>query len=211
MTPEAALDRGIGELAIALPGGAREKLLQYAALLTKWNRTYNLTAIRDPREMVSQHLLDSLAVLPHLPMVSGASLADIGSGSGAPGLPIAIARPDWQVTLNDANEKKSAFLRQAAIELQLANVTVHEGRAQAWQPTSGFQVAISRAFAELSEFIRTCRHLVAAGGWLAAMKGVFPQAELDGVPADCDCSRIVAIHVPLLDAARHLVLCRRKG
>jgi len=211
MTPEAALDRGVRELAIALPGGATEKLLQYAALLTKWNRTYNLTAIRDPLEMVSQHLLDSLAVLPHLPMSPGASLADIGSGSGAPGLPMAIARPDWQITLNDANEKKAAFLRQAAIELQLANVAVHEGRAETWQPTSGFHVVISRAFAELSVFIRACRHLLAGGGWLAAMKGVFPQAELAGVPGDCDCSRVVPIHVPLLEAARHLVLCRPRS
>jgi 16S rRNA (guanine527-N7)-methyltransferase len=210
MTPEAALDRGVRELAVALPIAAKDKLQQYAALLAKWNKTYNLTAIRDTREIVVQHLLDSLAVLPHLPVAPLGTLADIGSGSGAPGLPLAIARPDWQVTLNDASGKKSAFLRQAAIELELGNVSVHEGRAELWRPASGFQVVISRAFAELSLFIQTCRHLVAARGWLAAMKGVSPEAELRAVPADCDCSRVIPIKVPLLEAARHLVLCQAR-
>jgi len=212
MTSEAALDRGLCELAVALPAAAKDKLEQYALLLAKWNRTYNLTAIRDARDIVVQHLLDSLAVLPHLPPMEGVvTLADIGSGSGAPGLPIAIARPDWQVTLNDASEKKAAFLRQAVIELGLRNVAVHEGRAELWRPASGFQVVISRAFAELSLFIGLCRHLVAPGGWLAAMKGVFPEAELRGVPADCDCSRVISIEVPLLGAARHLVLCQGRA
>ena len=209
MTPEGALERGTSELAIALAGDAKQRLLQYAALLTKWNNTYNLTAIRGAREIVIQHVLDSLSVLPHLP--AGKSLADIGSGSGAPGLPIAIARPDWQVTLNEASGKKAAFLRQAVIELELPNVAVHEGRAEAWQPASRFDVVISRAFAELSVFIGICRHLVSAGGWLAAMKGALPKAELAAVPADCDCSNVVPIHVPFLDAARHLVLCRARS
>ena len=209
MTPEGALDRGASELAIPLTGEAREKLLQYAALLTKWNRTYNLTAIRGKSEIVIQHVLDSLSVLPHLPV--GESLADVGSGSGAPGLPLAIARPQWQVTLNEANGKKAAFLRQAAIELALPNVAVHEGRVEAWRPARQFDVVISRAFAELSLFIRVCRHLVSEQGWLAAMKGVFPSAELAGVPADCDCSKVVTLRVPLLEAARHLVLCRARA
>jgi len=209
MTPQGALDRGASELAIPLAGEAREKLLQYAALLTKWNKTYNLTAIRGTSEIIIQHVLDSLSVLPHLP--AGESLADVGSGSGAPGLPLAIARPQWQVTLNEANGKKAAFLRQAAIELALPNVAVHEGRAEAWRPARPFDVVISRAFAELSLFIRVCRHLVSAQGWLAAMKGAFPGAELSGVPADCDCSKVVTLRVPLLDAARHLVLCRARS
>jgi len=208
MTPEAALDHGTGELALALPSSTKAKLLQYGALLTKWNRTYNLTAIRGAREIVIQHLLDSLSVLPHLLVAKGERLADVGSGSGAPGLPLAIVRPDLYVTLNDASEKKAAFLRQAAIELELANVDVHHGRAEAWQPASGFHLVISRAFAELSTFIRVCRHLLASGGWLAAMKGVLPREELRAVPADCDCSRVIPIRVPLLDAARHLVLCQ---
>jgi 16S rRNA (guanine527-N7)-methyltransferase len=199
MTPQEALDRGLGELALDLPAGGSAQLMRYIALLEKWNRTYNLTAIRDPLEMVSLHLLDSLAVVAHLPgPVDDAALADVGSGAGLPGIPIAIARPEWRVTLNDANQKKSAFLRQAAIELGLPNVQVHEGRAETWQPAARFAVVISRAFAELAQFIAACAHLVAPGGVLAAMTGAAPDA------AAC---RVIALKVPLLDAQRHLVLC----
>lgn len=199
MTPRDALDRGLGELTLELPRGARDQLLQYVALLEKWNRTYNLTAIRDPLEMVSHHLLDSLVVIPHLPMpAQEASLADVGSGAGLPGIPLAIARPQWKVALNDSNQKKTAFLRQAAIELQLANLSVHEGRAEAWRPASLFSVVISRAFAELADFIAGCRHLVAPNGVLVAMKGAAP-ANPGG--------KIVPLKVPLLDAQRNLVLC----
>ena len=201
MTPRAALERGLDELALALPAGVTEQLLAYVDLLMKWNRTYNLTAIRDPLEMVSRHLLDSLAVLTHLPMTDGAALADVGSGAGLPGIPLAIARGAWRVTLNDSRQKKAAFLRQAAIELGLRNVEVHEGRVESWRPAARFAVVISRAFADLGEFISKCRHLVARGGCLAAMKGAAPGA------IDARCS-VVALRVPLLDAQRHVVLCR---
>ncbi len=198
MTPQEALDRGLAELAFELPGGARDTLLQYVALLDKWNRTFNLTAVREPREMVSHHLLDSLAVAPHLGLHAGARLADVGSGAGLPGIPLAIARPDWAVTLNDSNTKKTAFLRQAAIELRLVNVAVHEGRVQDWHPAERFAAVISRAFAELSQFVAACRHLVAPGGVLAAMKGV--------APTPFDGAQTIRLEVPLLDAERHLVL-----
>lgn len=198
MTPQEALDRGLAELALELPAGGRDKLLQYVALLEKWNRTFNLTAIREPREMVSHHLLDSLAVAPHLGLPAGARLADVGSGAGLPGIPLAITHPDWAVTLNDANTKKTAFLRQAAIELRLGNVSVHEGRVQDWHPAERFAAVISRAFAELSEFIAACRHLTAPDGVLAAMKGSAPAVSAN--------ARIVRLRVPLLDAERHLVL-----
>jgi 16S rRNA (guanine527-N7)-methyltransferase len=201
MTPRAALERGIDELALALPAGAAEQLLAYAELLTKWNRTYNLTAIRDPLEMVSRHLLDSLAVLPHLPMSDGAAIADVGSGAGLPGIPLAIARREWRMTVNDSNQKKAAFLRQAAIELGMRNVETYEGRVEAWRPAARFAVVISRAFADLAEFIAKCRHLVAPGGVLAAMKGAAPAKQ------EPEC-RVVELKVPLLDARRHLVLCR---
>ena len=116
MTPQAALDRGLGELAVELPSAAREKLLRYIALLVKWNRTYNLTAVRGPLEMVSHHLLDSLAVLPHLPdLPAQTALADVGSGAGLPGIPLAVAQPGWRVTLAESNQKKAAFLRQPTI------------------------------------------------------------------------------------------------
>ncbi|HUN67398.1 MAG TPA: 16S rRNA (guanine(527)-N(7))-methyltransferase RsmG [Burkholderiales bacterium] len=207
MTPRAALDRGLVELALALPASASEKLMSYLDLLAKWNKVYNLTAIRDPLQAVSHHLLDSLAVLRELSDRGGA-LADVGSGAGLPGIPIAIADPARSVTLNDANEKKGAFLRQAVIELGLANATVHVGRVEDWRPVAGFSVVISRGFASLVDFLTGCRHLAAPSGILAAMKGVYPSAELAEVPADCDCHEVRRLKVPMLDAERHLVLCR---
>lgn len=207
MTPQAALQRGLGELALALPAGASEKLLAYLDLLAKWNKTYNLTAIRDPLQAVSHHLLDSLAVLRELHGHAGA-LADVGSGAGLPGIPLAIAEPTRRVTLNDANEKKGAFLRQAVIELGLRNTDVHVGRAESWRPAERFAVVITRGFASLVKFLAACRHLAAPAGVLAAMKGAYPQAELAELPADCDCSEVRRLKVPLLDAERHLVLCR---
>ena len=209
MRPQhAALRRGLGELALALPDAAQEKLLAYLELLAKWNKTYNLTAIRDPDKMISHHLLDSLAVLAHLPP---GALADVGSGGGLPGIPLAIAEPTRRVTLNDASHKKAAFLQQAIIELRLANAEVYAGRVQAWRPAQKFACVIARGFAELAEFIATCRHLVAPGGVLAAMKGVYPAAELERVPGGADCRDVRRLHVPLLDAERHLVLCRCEG
>ena len=200
MTPQSALDRGLGELALELPVGARERLLDYMALLVKWNRTYNLTAIRDPLAMVGHHLLDSLAVLPHLPLAASGRMADAGSGAGLPGIPLAIARPHWRVTLAEASQKKAAFLRQAAIELHLSNLEVHEGRVEAWRPQPLFEVVISRAFAALAEFVAACRHLLAPAGALAAMTGAAPAT----LASEC---RLIALRVPLLHAQRHLVLC----
>jgi len=209
MTPDGTLDRGLAQLALALPNGARDRLLAFLGLLEKWNRTYNLTAIRDPLKMVTHHLLDSLTVVPHLPLTSAdAALADVGSGGGMPGIPLAIARPEWAVTLNDSNQKKAAFLRQATIELDLRNVTVHSGRAEHWRPTRLFAVVISRGFAELADFVAACRHLIAPGGALAAMKGIYPHEELARVPASAGCGEVIRLHVPLMDAERHLVLCR---
>lgn len=205
MSPESALDRGLSELSLALNAKARGGLLAYLGLLEKWNRTYNLTAIRDPLRMVTHHLLDSLAVLPHLPP---GRLADIGSGGGLPGIPIAIAEPERQVVLNDSSEKKAAFLRQSTIALELKNAVVHCGRVEQWQPQERFRVVISRGFAELADFVATCRHLVAPGGVLAAMKGLFPRDEASRLPANIDCREVIRLHVPLLDAERHLVLCR---
>lgn len=206
MSPAAAaLRRGLDELALSLSPLAQEKLLAYVALLAKWNKTYNLTAIREPLQMISHHVLDALAVLPHLP---AGNLADIGSGAGLPGIPLAIAEPERRVTLNDANQKKAAFLRQATIELKLANTDVHESRAQDWRPSPPFACVITRAFAELGEFVAACRHLVVREGVLAAMKGAYPHAELERLPAGFDCRDVRRLRVPLLDAERHLVLCR---
>jgi len=205
MMAPAALRHGLTELGQPLAEAAQDKLIAYLELLAKWNKTYNLTAIRDPLQMISHHLLDSLAVRPHLP---AGTLADVGSGGGLPGIPLAIAEPARRVTLNDANHKKAAFLQQAVIELKLANADVHTGRVQAWRPASPFACVISRGFAELAQFVTNCRHLVREGGVLAAMKGVYPQDELNHVPAGADCRDVRRLQVPSLGAERHLVLCR---
>jgi 16S rRNA (guanine527-N7)-methyltransferase len=198
MNPAQALRSGVDQLGLALPAGACTRLMQYLALLEKWNRTYNLTAIRQPLQMVSHHLLDSLAVIPHLPVPAQGRLADVGAGAGLPGIALALARPDWHVTLNDSNQKKCAFMRQAAIELELANVEVHEGRVEDWRPQIKFPVVISRAFAELEQFLSLCGHLASDEGVLAAMVGARP----GGVRC-----RIVELQVPRLDERRHLALC----
>lgn len=209
MTPQAALSRGLAELAprlpVPLPEGAPAKLMAYLDLLAKWNRTHNLSAIRDPLRSVSHHLLDSLAVLPELPR---GALADVGAGGGLPGIPIAIAEPARRVALNDANQKKGAFLRQAVIELRLGNAEVQVGRVEDWKPLERFAVVVSRGFSELAQFVASCRHLVAPGGVLAGMKGTFPAAELAAIGSGCDCRDVRRLNVPLLDEERHLVLCR---
>jgi 16S rRNA (guanine527-N7)-methyltransferase len=208
MTPQAALKRGLEELELALPASTCDQLIAYVMLLAKWNRSYNLTAIREPLAMVSQHLLDSLAVLPHLPQPPQAPrVADVGTGAGLPGIPLALARPQWHVALIESNQKKAAFLRQAAIELSIGNVEVHEGRAEEWQPQERFDLVVSRAFAELAAFVAACRHLLAPGGTLAAMKGKKPDAEIKRLPPDVRLRSLLRLRTPLREAERHLVLC----
>jgi 16S rRNA (guanine527-N7)-methyltransferase len=200
--PAVLLERGLNELALAMPDASSAKLCAYATLLEKWNRTYNLTAVRDPRRMMTHHLFDSLAVVPHLPQ---GALADIGSGGGLPGIPIAIAQPARRIVLNDANAKKCAFLKQAKIELALDNLQVQEGRVEKWRPEGGFDAVISRAFADLAEFVAVCRHLLSRGGVMLAMKGALPSAELARLPADIEARDVIRLRVPFLDAERHLV------
>jgi 16S rRNA (guanine527-N7)-methyltransferase len=208
MTSRAALERGVKELELALPPQALDRLIDYVTLLAKWNRSYSLTAIREPLAMISHHLLDSLAVLPHLAAPERqVRLADVGTGAGLPGIPLAVARPQWRVVLVESNQKKAAFLRQAMIELRLENVEVHEGRVEAWRPPALFSVVISRAFAELAAFIASCRHLLAPGGTLAAMKGKRPDVELNDLPSDVRCKSVIRLQTAQLDAERHLVLC----
>lgn len=209
MTPRTALERGVQTMGLALSAGVEEQLMQYTELLAKWNRTYNLTAVREPLAMVSHHLLDSLAVLPHLDFAHGdARLADIGSGGGLPGIPLALARPQWHVALVESNEKKAAFLQQAKIELQLSNVEIQVQRVEAWRPAERFAIVISRAFAELSDFVAACKHILAPGGVIAAMKGKDPQDEVARVSGH-RCTT-VTLHVPFVDGERHLVLCEPK-
>jgi 16S rRNA (guanine527-N7)-methyltransferase len=185
-------------------------LLRYVALLKKWNSTYNLTAIRDEQEMVTQHLLDSLSMLPVLPesVLAGRRWADVGSGAGLPGIPLAIARPDLGMTLVETVEKKSAFQRQAKIELGLANIAVHCGRVED-MPGAQFDAVVSRAFAELADFIRFAGHLAGPGGRLYAMKGVVPEDEMSRLPSGWAVLECTRLSVPGLDAQRHLIVLER--
>jgi len=196
------LQHGITQLGITLDAEAQGKLLDYLVLLHKWNKVYNLTAIRDPQQMVSNHLLDSLAVMPYL--WAGRWL-DVGSGAGLPGLVLAIAQPGWQFTLLDSNSKKTSFVQQAVIELGLRNVSVHCERVEEWQPAERFDGIISRAFSELGEFLRNTRHLMAPHGRWAAMKGI-PEQELEEVPDGCRVEQVIPLQVPGLHAARSLVI-----
>jgi 16S rRNA (guanine527-N7)-methyltransferase len=200
------LDEGLATAGVALPRQARSTLDAYLALLAKWNRTYNLTAIRDPGQMVTHHVLDALAVLPHLPATEHTRVLDVGSGGGVPGLPIAIARPGWAVVLLDSNHKKGAFLQQAAIELGLANVEVVTARVEDYAPDARFDVVISRAFSDLATFARAgARHLV-PGGRLVAMKGALPRGEIAQLSGGIRVVATPSLAVPGLDAQRHLVV-----
>jgi 16S rRNA (guanine527-N7)-methyltransferase len=205
----ADLDRGIDGLGLALDGAQRERLLAYVALLAKWNRTYNLTAIREPARMVTHHLLDSLAVLPHLQRTS-ARVLDVGSGGGLPGIPLAIACPDWRVSLVDPNHKKAAFLTQATIELGLRNASAHAQRVEDFTSEAPFDLVISRAFADLAAFAAAASRHLAPDGLLVAMKGVHPSAEIEELPSNITVVAAPSITVPGLDAARHLVIMRRE-
>jgi 16S rRNA (guanine527-N7)-methyltransferase len=196
------LQRGIAKLEIQLGKNVQDLLLEYLALLHKWNKVYNLTAIRDPQQMVSGHLLDSLAVMPYL--WPGRWL-DAGCGAGLPGLVLALAQPDWQFTLLDSNSKKTGFVQQAVIELGLSNVCVQCARVEEWRPTEKFDGIISRAFTDLGDFLRISKHLMAPKGRWAAMKGT-PEQELAGIPDECKIERIIPLHVPGLHAARSLVI-----
>jgi 16S rRNA (guanine527-N7)-methyltransferase len=191
---------------LGLPANAAERLAAYVALLAKWNRTYNLTAIREPDRMVTHHVLDSLAVLPHLPSAPALRLLDVGSGGGVPGIPLAIARPGWQVTTIDSSHKKCTFVRQAAIELALSNVTVVTARVEEFRPHAPFDIVISRAFSDLATFGETSARHLAPGGRLVAMKGVHPDEELAQIPPGLRVVATPALTVPGLDAERHLVI-----
>jgi 16S rRNA (guanine527-N7)-methyltransferase len=204
--PKAQLERGLEELGLRLDRSARKRLLTFAELLEKWNRVYNLTSIRGAEQIVSGHLLDCLAIIPH---IDAARALDVGSGAGFPGIPLAIACPAMQITLLDSNQKKAAFLRQAVGELQLDNATVVEDRVEAWQPQEKFDLIVSRALADTGEFVRWSRHLLAAGGTFAAMKGVVPHDELERLPQGYRVRKIVPLTVPGLEAQRHLILVER--
>ncbi|MDZ7583369.1 MAG: 16S rRNA (guanine(527)-N(7))-methyltransferase RsmG [Thiobacillus sp.] len=208
MTVEQQLAAGIAALDLALPAGAEATLLAYLALLDKWNRVYNLTAVREVERMVGHHLLDSLAAVSFF-QGGGSDLIrvlDVGSGGGLPGIPLAIARPELRVTLIDSIAKKTAFLLQAKAELGLANLNVVTGRVEDYRPETGFDVITSRAFSDLKEFVTLTRHLLRpAGRWLA-MKGLIPHEEIASLPDWVKVSANHALVVPGLEASRRLII-----
>jgi 16S rRNA (guanine527-N7)-methyltransferase len=200
---EAGLDALRLDAALAAP------LLDYLALLERWNRTYNLTAIRDPREMVTLHLLDSLAMVPHVAGI--ATLADLGTGPGLPGIPLAIAVPGLQVVLVESNGKKARFLREAVRQLGLGNARVAESRAEALDEPGRHAAITARALATLPDIIAVGGHLLAPGGRLLAMKGVRPDEEIAALPAGWTVEAIHPLAVPGLAAERHLVVVGKAG
>jgi 16S rRNA (guanine527-N7)-methyltransferase len=201
---QARLEQGIAALGLSLPTDAVARLLDYQALLERWNGAYNLTAVRDPVEMITRHLLDSLAILP---FVQGQRLADLGTGPGLPGIPLAIAAPGREILLVDSNGKKVRFLREAIRTLKLEGVRAMQSRVE--EVEGQFDCITARAFASLADMLGWGGHLLAPGGVWLAMKGKAPDDELPGVPAGFTVRGIHALAVPGLAAERSLVvLCR---
>lgn len=202
------LSQGALELGVELSAQQHEQLLAYLALLIKWNKAYNLTAVRDPDEMVSRHLLDSLSVMPFV-SEAGDNWLDVGSGGGMPGIPLAILFPERQFTLLDSNGKKTRFLTQVKLELQLANLQVIHSRVEAFTPAVPFSGICSRAFSSLEDFSNWTRHLGDGNTQWLAMKGVHPDDELQALPADFRLTATHVLKVPGCQGQRHLLILRR--
>lgn len=215
---QAKLEAGLGEMRLQLSAEQIAQLLAYLQLISKWNRVHNLTAVRDPLEMVTLHLLDSLSVLTYVQASGAQSLLDVGAGAGLPSIPLAICMPQLQVSAIDAVQKKASFMRQVKGELGLANFHVESGRVEALSPQHaaprtgfGFDLIISRAFSEISLFIKLTRHLLAENGHWLAMKGVSPQLELENlmlVNLEVEVTKVIPLQVAGLSAERHLVFLR---
>ncbi len=208
MNLAAQLAQGLGALSVDSNEAQRLNLINYLALLQKWNKVYNLTAVREPERMLTHHVLDSLAVLPALGgLATGSRILDVGSGGGLPGIPLAIVRPDWDVTVLEPNQKKASFLRQAGAELALGNLVIAQQRVEDFPPKGAFDLVISRAFAELGDFLRAAAPFVAPKGRIAAMKGVYPDEEIAQLgPESAARLRVIRLEVPGLDAERHLLI-----
>ncbi|MEP5765867.1 MAG: 16S rRNA (guanine(527)-N(7))-methyltransferase RsmG [Halieaceae bacterium] len=200
----AALQHGMQSLGISVSSEQSDKLLEYLELLVCWNSSYNLTAVREPMEMVHRHLLDSLAIAALLP-ATAQRLIDVGTGAGLPGVPLAVLYPERQFDLLDSNGKKTRFLFQVKTALGLDNMAVRHARVEAWVPEQRYDVVLSRAFASLSDMVKGCAHLCGENASLLAMKGQRPEAELADLPAWVQVREIHELEVPGVDEARHLV------
>lgn len=199
---------GLAVMGMALTEDQQEKLLAFLGLLNKWNRAYNLTAVRDERVMVSRQLLDSLSILP---WVTTQHLLDVGAGGGLPGIPLAIALPETRFTLLDSNGKKTRFLNQCVLELGLDNVEVIRGRAEDCRPEEPFAQISSRAFTALENLVNWCGDLLANEGEFLAMKGQFPDDEVSALPAGWKVKSSHSLDVPGADGERHLLVVARAG
>lgn len=204
----AQLRNGLAAMALELSEAQQQKLLAFLGLLEKWNKAYNLTAVRDPSEMVSRQLLDSLSILP---WVTTGHLLDVGAGGGLPGIPLAIALPNTRFTLLDSNGKKTRFLNQCVLELNLRNVEVIHGRAEDCQPETPFRQISSRAFTALANLVHWCDDLLADGGEFLAMKGQFPDDEVAALPGRWQVESSHSLSVPGADGERHLLIIQRAG
>ena len=203
------LASGINELQLDLNRQQQEQLLDYVALLFKWNAVYNLTSVRDPMQMMTHHVLDSLAAVSSF--AGAANILDVGAGGGLPGMVLAIARPDMKVSMIDTVHKKTAFLTQVKAELGLANVAVYTKKVQDLEVAAKFDVITSRAFADLSDFVNWSGHLLAEGGQFIALKGTAPPEEQERLPAQWKVKQLRPLQVPGLQAERHLVFIQRAG
>lgn len=199
-----ALEEGLQALAIEAGSDFEDKLLEYLELLRRWNSAYNLTAVRDPLQMVYRHLLDSLAIAEHIP-ASAQRLIDVGTGAGLPGIPLALLYPDQHYDLLDSNGKKTRFLFQVKTALGLDNITVHRERAERWEPQITYDVVLSRAFASLVDMVKVCAHLCHGKGRFLAMKGTRPEQEIAALAGRCDVRKIHVLRVPGLQEDRHLI------
>lgn len=193
---------GLTQQELTLADDAIDRLLAYHGLLMKWNKAYNLTSVREPEAMISRHLLDSLSVLPY---IQPASLLDVGTGPGLPGMVLALVQPELPVTLLDSNGKKTRFLTQVKMELSLSNVQVVHSRLEQWQPGHGFAQISSRAFATLAEMVAKSAHLLEPGGRFLAMKGLYPHDEIAALPPGYLLTAVHTLQVPGTEGARHLV------
>lgn len=203
---QSRLADGAAEMGIRIDEKQLQTLLTYLALLRRWNRVYNLTAVKSDTGILTRHLLDSLSVVPYL---QGKKVVDIGSGAGLPGVPVAVACPEKQITLLDSNAKRCRFLRQVQAELNMQNVKVVQQRAEEYRPAEKFDNLLSRAFSSLQDFIACSKHLLADGGQVLAMKGVWPGEEAAELPTGFIIKNVVKLTVPGLPEQRHLVICEQ--
>lgn len=202
MTWQERLKSGLLRLEFPVDEVQRDALQAYLEMLIRWNKAYNLTAVRDPFEMVTLHLLDSAVISPHL---QGENFADLGTGAGLPGIPLAVLNPDKRFTLVDSNGKKTRFVQQAALELGLKNINVVRSRIEDYRPDAPFDGILSRAFASLSDMLNGARHCIGPGSNILAMKGRYPEAELAELPAGFELKCAIPLSVPGLDSERHLI------